>query len=202
MTLNAPVPSWLNWTRKTKSNEKTARVQIAPPGYHAGQPNQNPAADAPLPSSGVPGQTQAAQGNAQTPPIRAKESKMKQVTFDQLPAMVADSFGLIPYEESHHLCSSWNTGYLFTLPNGFQMSIQCGPATYSTHHDSTLDLRVGRGKTMDYISDSYEAEVAIWDKDHRWYTENMKPCERATEVIAYQSVEDVLNLMERVLALE
>jgi|SRR5215831_9069378 len=78
--------------------------------------------------------------------------------------------------------------FWFTFENGYTVSIQFGPGTYSDNHDKLRDWQ----KHMKENLHSSNAEVGIWDKDGEWN----HPDDWGDDVIGYQTPEQVFELMK------
>ena len=59
-------------------------------------------------------------------------------------------------------------GFHITFPNGVTLSTQFGGGNYCANYD----FKIGKEHAQDMISP--DAEIAIWDKDHKWITETME----------------------------
>ncbi len=69
-------------------------------------------------------------------------------------------------------------GFHLTLDNGITLSTQFGPGNYCEHHPKPLsdgytstDLNAPREKGVNW--ESKNVEIAIWDEDHTWITNEM-----------------------------
>jgi len=86
-------------------------------------------------------------------------------------------------------CINENKGFKMTFENGWTISVQFGYGNYcqNYHHPNGFNF----GKNQELVT-STNAEIAIWDKDGKWYNFG------SDTVKGYCSVNEVAKWIERV----
>lgn len=85
------------------------------------------------------------------------------------------------------------TGYQITFLNGYTISIQFGPGTYSSHYEDADMVQPG---TRPWTSEL--AEIAIWDEHNKWYSFSGTRTIGHKEVLGWQSPDEVAEWVSRV----
>lgn len=78
------------------------------------------------------------------------------------------------------------SGFQITFENGWTVSVQFGPGTYSSNHDAVNDS--DRWEMREKKWDAHTAEVAAWDKNGDWYDfdgDNVAGYKTPEQVIAF-----------------
>lgn len=77
-------------------------------------------------------------------------------------------------------------GYHFTTPNGYVISVQYAPGTYSDHHDTDFSEAVG-------VVDSLTAEIAYWKQGG-----DMIVFSHGDTVLGYQTLAECIEFIRMV----
>jgi hypothetical protein len=95
-----------------------------------------------------------------------------------------------------------------TFANGYTISIQWKPSTYSQHHDFNQTKNILMSKWFDQPSTkkhldegwaSNTAEVAVWDSNDKWYNPHtLKLDDPQGDVAGWQSTDDVATIISKV----
>lgn len=89
---------------------------------------------------------------------------------------------------------SHGTGFQVQFVNGYIVSVQFGPGTYSSHHETSFN------SIKHEPHESASAEIAVINPSHKFVT---KECARAIyqdetwsdDVLGYRSPEDLIKIM-------
>lgn len=111
------------------------------------------------------------------------------LTFDYFPALVKKHFPDAVVEVCDHLGP--RCGFHVKLGNGYTVSVQCGPFTYSSHHDSQLEFE--NAPAGGWVANATLAELAVFLPEGGFF-----PLEDNDNVRGYCTVEETLELVAEV----
>ena len=84
-----------------------------------------------------------------------------------------------------------NRGFHITFDNGVTVSVQFGYSNYCSNRD--LDKSIETQGKPNTPQTSNTAEIAIWDSDDNWITQQFK--DEGDTVLGWQTPEDILEAM-------
>jgi len=85
--------------------------------------------------------------------------------------------------------STENKGFVMTFANGWTISVQFGYGNYCDNRNHPNGFGFSQKQE---ITESQDAEIAIWDKDGEWYDFGND------QVKAYQTAEEVAEWINKV----
>ena len=101
-----------------------------------------------------------------------------------------------------------NSGVQMTFANGYTISIQWKPSSYSQHHDFNQTKNILMSKwwkqpsTKKHLEEGWSsdsAEVAVGDANNKWYhPHTLKLDDPQGDVAGWQSTDDVATIISKV----
>jgi hypothetical protein len=131
-------------------------------------------------------------------PVAQGDNVRGQITIfnQEFIGAVREQFPGVEVQNCDFLDLGQTHGYKMRFVNGLTVSVQFGPATYSTHYDRTGDFVakiMGRAIDIVYVETATEAEIAGWYHDEEFHDFGWDDF-----VKGYQSPEAVLAWLKEV----